>query len=59
MPKPAFIILRPDGEVLKTHSPDLTSTTARDVETLIVSGYQPIREIALIDGRVLLILSKP
>jgi hypothetical protein len=63
MPKAAFVILKADGEVGKTHSPDVYGSTgsagAGDLEKLLEQGYQSKREVALSDGKVLLVLEKP
>ena len=64
MPQPAYVLLSAVGVVEKCHSPAIAGQgsptgNAADLETLIQSGFQPVREVALDGGKVLVVLSKP
>ena len=64
MPQPAYVLLSSVGVVEKCHSPLLgvqvtPSNNASDLESLIQNGFQPVREVALDGGKVLVVLSKP
>ena len=63
----AYVLLGNDGVVVRTHSTALPTpgnagvptTNASDLENLILSGYQHVREIPLDGGRVLVVLFRP
>ena len=64
MPQPAYVLLSAVGVVEKCHSTAIAgqgSPTGNpaDLESLIQSGFQPVREVALDGGKVLVVLSKP
>lgn len=64
MPQPAYVLLSAVGVVEKCHSPAIgglgsPSNSLSDLESLINSGFQPVREVALDGGKVLVVLSKP
>ena len=68
MPRPAYVPLSAVGVVERCHSldtgaaggaPAAPTNASSDLETLIQSGYQPVREVALDGGKVLVVLSKP
>jgi hypothetical protein len=64
MPQPAYVLLSVVGAVEKCHSPAIggqgsPTNGAGDLESLIQSGFQPVREVALDGGKVLVVLSKP
>lgn len=63
MAKPAYILLSSTGVVERTHSVDIginntTTSGVSDLEQLIQQGYQPLREIPLDGGKVLIVLQK-
>jgi hypothetical protein len=64
MPTPAYVLLSAVGVVEKCHNPEIggigsPTSGAGDIESLINRGYQPVREVALDGGKVLVVLSKP
>ena len=68
MPQPAYVLLSAVGVVEKCHSLDTgaflgaagaPTNVLSDLEALIQRGYQPVREVALDGGKVLVVLSKP
>lgn len=64
MPQPAYVLLSAVGVVEKCHSPAIGGTGSPtngvgQLETLIQNGFQPVREVALDGGRVLVVLSQP
>ena len=68
MPQPAYVLLSAVGVVERCHSldtgafggaPGAPTNVSSDLETLIQRGYQPVREVALDGGKVLVVLSKP
>ncbi len=66
MPQPAYVLLSAVGVVERCHSlstgnvvASTPTNAANDLEILIQSGFQPVREVALDGGKVLVVLSKP
>ena len=63
MPHPAYVLLSAVGAVERCHTPAIgggsPSGNPQDLESLINSGFQPVREVALDGGKVLVVLSKP
>jgi len=66
MPQPAYVLLSAVGVVERCHTLAIgafgvaaPTNGAGDLETLISSGFQPVREVALDGGKVLVVLSKP
>lgn len=61
--KHACVMLNADGSVAKVHCFDINpagvSAGANDLESLFNQNYQPLREVPLEGGRVLLLLRKP
>ncbi len=63
----AYVLLGNDGIVIRTHSIALPiqglagvpTSGASDLESLILSGYQHVREVPLDGGRVLIVLFRP
>ena len=62
MPQPAYVLLSAVGAVERCHTlaiGGLPAGNPGDLESLINSGFQPVREVALDGGKVLVVLSKP
>ena len=62
MPSPAYVLLSAVGAVERCHTLAIggpPSNGVGDLESLINSGFQPVREVALDGGKVLVVLSKP
>lgn len=64
MPRPAYVLMNNTGVVERTHSTDVGNNNVvtagvSDLEQLIQQGYQPLREIPLDGGKVLIVLQKP
>jgi hypothetical protein len=68
MAKSAIVVLNSTGTVVRTHSPDISTSGSAasaptagplDLETLITQGYLAIRETRLDGGDALIVLQKP
>jgi hypothetical protein len=65
MPQPAYVLLSAVGVVERCHhipagfGAGAPTNAPNDLENLISSGFQPVREVALDGGKVLVVLSKP
>jgi len=63
MPQSAYVLLKIDGVVERTHSVaiggGIPTASSSDLESLINAGFVAKRELALSNGKVLLVLEKP
>lgn len=63
MATPAYVLLGADGIVEKVHSTEIggmsPSSGPKDLEKLIDRNYSALREIPLVNGKILIVLQKP